>query len=77
MGLEQLRVHWAELHPVDKLGSLITLIGGVLIIFNWKSVMDALFVVLLNIIVHIVIILIVVAILIGMGLVIGYMCRRW
>lgn len=77
MSLEQLREHWANLHLVDKLGSLITLIGGILIIFNWKSVMDALFVLLLNILVHIVIILIVVAILIGMGLAIGYMCRRW
>lgn len=77
MTFETLRKRWSALHPVDKIGSLLTLIGSVLLLLNWKSVMDTIFVWLLNIIVGGAIILIAIAVIAGMGWAIGYMARRW
>ena len=77
MTFETLRKRWSALHPVDKIGSLLTLIGSVLLLLNWKSVLDTIFVWLLNIIVGGAIILITIAVIAGMGWAIGYMARRW
>ena len=77
MTFETLRKRWSALHPVDKAGSLLTLIGSVLLLLNWKSVLDTIFVWLLNIIVGGAIILIAIAVIAGMGWAIGYMARRW
>lgn len=77
MTFETLRKRWSALHPVDKIGSLLTLIGSVLLLLNWKSVLDTIFVWLLNIIVGGAIILIAIAVIAGMGWAIGYMARRW
>lgn len=77
MTFETLRKRWSALHPVDKIGSLLTLIGSVLLLLNWKSVLDTIFVWLLNIIVGGAIILIAIAVIAGMGWAIGYIARRW
>lgn len=77
MTFETLRKRWSALHPVDKIGSLLTLIGSVLLLLNWKSVLDTIFVWLLNIIVGGAIILIAIAVIADMGWAIGYMARRW
>lgn len=77
MTFETLRKRWSALHPVDKVGSLLTLIGSVLLLFNWKTVLDTIFVWLLNIIVGGTIILIAIGVIAGMGWAIGYMARRW
>ena len=77
MTFETLRKHWSALHPVDKIGSLLTLIGSVLLLLNWKSMLDTIFVWLLNIIVGGAIILIAIAVIVGMGWAIGHMARRW
>ena len=77
MTFETLRKRWTALHPVDKIGSLLTLIGSVLLLLNWKSVLDTIFVWLLNIIVGGAIILIAIAVIAGMGWAIGYIARRW
>lgn len=77
MTFETLRKRWSALHPVDKVGSLLTLIGSILLLFNWKAVLDTIFVWLLNIIVGGTIIFIAIAVIAGMGWAIGYMARRW
>ena len=77
MTFETLRKRWSALHPVDKIGSLLTLIGSVLLLLNWKSMLDTIFVWLLNIIVGGAIILIAIAVIVGMGWAIGHMARRW
>lgn len=77
MTFETLRKRWSALHPVDKVGSLLTLICSILLLFNWKAVLDTIFVWLLNIIVGGTIIFIAIAVIAGMGWAIGYMARRW
>lgn len=77
MTFETLRKRWSALHPVDKVGSLLTLIGSILLLFNWKAVLDTIFVWLLNIIVGGTIIFIAIAVIAGMGWAISYMARRW
>lgn len=77
MTFETLRKRWSALHPVDKIGSLLTLIGSVLLLFNWKSVLDTIFVCLLHWIVGGIIILMVLTVLAGIGWAISYMARRW
>lgn len=77
MTFETLRKRWSALHPVDKVGSLLTLIGSILLLFNWKAVLDTIFVWLLNIIVGSAVILIAIGVIAGMGWAIGYMARRW
>lgn len=77
MTFETLRKRWSALHPVDKIGSLLTLIGSVLLLLNWKSVLDTIFVCLLNCIVGGIILLTVLGVIGGMGWAIGYMARRW
>lgn len=77
MTFETLRKRWSALHPVDKIGSLLTLIGSVLLLLNWKSVLDTIFVWLLNCIVGGIIILTILGVLAGMGWAIGYTARRW
>lgn len=77
MTFETLRKRWSALHPVDKVGSLLTLIGSILLLFNWKAVLDTIFVWLLNIIVGGAVILIAIGVIAGMGWAIGYMARRW
>lgn len=77
MTFETLRKRWSALHPVDKVGSLLTLIGSILLLFNWKAVLDTIFVWLLNCIVGGIIILTILGVIAGMGWAIGYMARRW
>lgn len=77
MTFETLRKRWSALHPVDKIGSLLTLIGSVLLLLNWKSVLDTIFVCLLNCIVGGIVILIVISVISGMGWAIDHMARRW
>ncbi len=77
MTFETLRKRWSALHSVDKVGSLLTLIGSILLLFNWKAVLDTIFVWLLNIIVGGAVILIAIGVIAGMGWAIGYMARRW
>lgn len=77
MTFETLRKRWSALHPVDKIGSLLTLIGSVLLLLNWKSVLDTIFVWLLNSIVCAIFILIILITIMGVGWAIGYMARRW
>ena len=77
MTFETLRKRWFALHPVDKIGSLLTLIGSVLLLLNWKSVLDTIFVWLLHWIVGGIILLTVLGVIGCMGLAIGYTARRW
>lgn len=77
MTFETLRKRWSALPPVDKVGSLLTLIGSILLLFNWKAVLDTIFVWLLNCIVGGIIILTILGVIAGMGWAIGYMARRW
>lgn len=77
MTFETLRKRWSALHPVDKIGSLLTLIGSVLLLLNWKSVLDTIFVWLLHCIVGGITLLTVLGVIGCMGLAIGYMARRW
>lgn len=77
MTFETSRKRWSALHSVDKVGSLLTLIGSILLLFNWKAVLDTIFVWLLNIIVGGAVILIAIGVIAGMGWAIGYMARRW